>query len=55
MEEAATEYMDLIIELSTQYGLNIIFAVLTLIIRFYGGRLGQKNGCKTLSKKRNNR
>lgn len=32
MEENAEKYMDLIVELGTTYGLNIVFAIVTLII-----------------------
>ncbi len=34
MEEATQEYMDMIVELGTQYGLNIVFAILILVIGF---------------------
>ena len=35
MQEATQEYMDMIVELGTQYGLNIVFAILILIIGFW--------------------
>lgn len=34
MEEDAEKYMDMAVELGTQYGLNIVFAILILIIGF---------------------
>jgi len=34
MEENAQKYMDMAVELGTQYGLNIVFAVLILIVGF---------------------
>lgn len=34
MEENAQQYMDMIVELGTQYGLNIIFAIIILIVGF---------------------
>ncbi|MEZ5758975.1 MAG: mechanosensitive ion channel [Emcibacteraceae bacterium] len=40
MEESVTQYTDMIVELGTQYGLNIIFAILILIIGFWiAGRI----------------
>mgnify|MGYP000123769113 CR=1 FL=1 len=35
MEQDVTKYMDMIVELGTQYGLNIVFAILILIIGFW--------------------
>ena len=40
MEEDVAKYMDMIVELGTQYGLNIVFAILILIIGFWiAGRI----------------
>jgi len=40
MEENVNEYMDMIVELGTQYGLNIVFAILILIIGIWiAGRI----------------
>ena len=36
MEENVTNYMGIVIELGTRYGINFIFAILILIIGFWG-------------------